>query len=263
MRKYFFIFKSEIMSHFQYVGNVFIGFIGYAIHIFIFLNLWKYIYSDPNELINGYSMNQMIWYVIITEIVWSLSNSRIFLRKIVEDVKSGNIAYNMNKPYSYIGYVLSDKLGSSFITGIVYAILGMLLGYLFMGSFPSLNILQIFLVIISCVLAIIISVLIVTTIGLLSFFIEDSNPFYWLYSKLILIVGVIFPIEYFPKAIQPILNYSPVYVISYAPAKLFVDFSYKIFFTALVSQIIYLFIAYFLCRYIYKKGEKKLNVNGG
>lgn len=263
MKKYFFIFKSELMSHFQYISDILIGFIGYIIHVFIFLNLWKYLYSDPNQLINGYSMNQMIWYVIITEIVWSICNSRAYVRKISNDVKTGNVAYNINKPYSYIGYVISDALGASVVKGVIYTILGILLGFIFIGSFPQLNFIQILLTLIIAIFAIIIGFLIATTIGLFSFFIEDASPFYWLYSKLILIVGVVFPIEYFPKFIQPVLTYSPVYVISYAPAKLFVDFKYSVFFMALFIQIIYVILISLLCNYIYKKGEKKLNVNGG
>ena len=67
MKKYLFIFKIEIMSNLQYLFNIFIGFIGYFFMLFIFLNLWKYIYSDPSEVINGYTMSQMVWYIIITE----------------------------------------------------------------------------------------------------------------------------------------------------------------------------------------------------
>ena len=69
MRKYIFIFKSQVMSNLQYILNILVGFIGYFIILYIFLNLWKYIYSNPSEVINGYTMNQMIWYVIITEIL--------------------------------------------------------------------------------------------------------------------------------------------------------------------------------------------------
>ena len=72
MRKYLYIFKTEIMSNLQYIFNILVGFIGYFIMLFIFLNLWNYIYDDPNQIINGYTKNQMIWYVIITEILWSI-----------------------------------------------------------------------------------------------------------------------------------------------------------------------------------------------
>ena len=37
------------MTNLQYAFDIFIGFISYCILIFIFLNLWQYIYSDPNE----------------------------------------------------------------------------------------------------------------------------------------------------------------------------------------------------------------------
>ena len=263
MRKYLFIYKSELMSELQYIFNIFADFIGYFIILFIFLNLWKYIYSDPSELINGYTMNQMIWYVIITEILWSVLRGRKYCKKIINDVKGGNIAYNINKPYNYIGYCLSTQLGSCTIKAIIYIMLGMLTGYMFLGSFPNLTVLSVISVLLTGILATIISTLLITFIGLFSFKIEDANPFYWVYSKLILVLGTIFPIEYFPEVVQPILKYSPIYVVSYGPAKLFVDFSIEEFISVLLAQIIYIFISYGLCAWIYKKGVKNLNVNGG
>ena len=103
----------------------------------------------------------------------------------------------------------------------------------------------------------------ITFIGLFSFYIEDSNPFYWMYSKLILVLGTLLPIEFFPKAIQPLLTYLPAYVVSYGPAKLFVDFSLSSGIRIIIAQLIYIFISYGLCLFIYKKGVKRLNVNGG
>lgn len=263
MRKYLFIFKSQVMTNLQYLFDIIMGFIGYFIILFIFLNLWKYIYSDPNEIINGYTMNQMIWYVIITEILWSILGGRKYCNKIVQDVKGGNIAYNVNKPYNYILYLLSTHLGDCFLKGIVYSILGMFTGILFLNSFPNLTILSVLLVIFTGILATVISTLFITFIGLFSFIIEDANPFYWMYSKFILVLGTIFPIEYFPSTIQPFLKYSPIYVVSYGPAKLFVSFSFNDFINIFLVQIIYIFISYMLCSIIYRKGVKKLNVNGG
>lgn len=263
MRKYLYIFKSELMSNLQYLFNIITSFISYSIILFILLNLWKYIYSNPNEVINGYTMNQMIWYVIITEILWSILGGRKLCRKICDDVRGGNIAYNINKPYSYIGYSLSSHLGAIIVKAIMYIILGMILGFIFLNSFPSLNILSIIAVLITGTLATIISTLLIISIGLISFFIEDANPFYWLYSKLILVVGTLFPIEYFPGFIQPILNISPIYVVCYGPAKLFVDFSLNNFITILLAQIIYIIISLLLCNLLYKKGVRNLNVNGG
>lgn len=263
MKKYLYIFKTELMTNLQYTFDILVGFISYIIMIFIFLNLWKYMYSDPNELINGYSMNQMIWYVIVTEILWMSLGGRKLCKKICTDVKSGNIAYNIIKPYNYVEYVLFNHLGVTTLKFVLITILGMILGFIFLGEFPNLTIISIIGTLISCILATVINILIITTIGLISFYIEDANPFYWLYSKLILVVGTIFPIEFFPKLLQPIFKFSPIYVVSYGPAKLFVDFSNSMFIEIIIIQIIYLIISFLLVHFIYKKGVKKLNVNGG
>jgi len=160
-------------------------------------------------------------------------------------------------------YCVSSHMGSFMIKFIIYVLLGMLMGFIFMGSFPNLNIFSIVGILISSIFATIISVFLILFIGLCSFIIEDANPFYWLYSKLILILGTIFPIEYFPLVLQPILKFSPIYVVSYGPAKLFVDFSLNEFVSVIVAQIIYIFIGYMICSLMYKKGVRKLNVNGG
>ena len=263
MKKYFFIYKSEIMSSLQYIANILINFMGYFMHIFIFFNLWNYIYSNPEELINGYSKNQMIWYIVITEVIWCVVGGRKLCNLISDDVKSGNISYNMNKPYSYVGYRLFSHLGEETIKFFIFIILGGIVGYLFLGEIPNLDFIQFAIVVISIIIAITIQTLCSILIGLLSFIIEDSNPLHWVYSKAVLILGTIFPIEFFPMAVQKIAKLSPIYVVSYGPAKIFVDFEIKTALNILVAQIIYLFIIYMLCMLMYNKGVKKINVNGG
>ena len=263
MKKYLYIFKSELMTNLQYTFDILVGFISYIIMIFIFLNLWKYIYSDPSEVIKGYTMNQMIWYVIVTEILWMSLGGRKLCKKICSDVRSGNISYNITKPYNYVEYSLFSHLGITTLKFVLITILGIILGLLFLHTFPNHTFLSVLGVLVSCFFATIINILLIVSIGLISFFIEDANPFYWLYSKLILVVGTIFPVEFFPQILQPIIKYSPIYVVSYGPAKLFVDFSTEKFIEIIVIQIIYLGIGFIIAHLFYKKGVKKLNVNGG
>ena len=99
--------------------------------------------------------------------------------------------------------------------------------------------------------------------GLISFFIEDASPFYWIYSKIILVIGTVFPIEFFPEVMKPFIKFSPIYAVSYGPARLFVNFNMNDFVSIMISQVLYLVIGFIICHLIYKKGVKKLNVNGG
>ena len=263
MRKYIYIYKSEIMSSLQYIINILFKLIGFIVLIFIFMNLWDYIYNDPSEIINGYSKNQMIWYVIITEIIWGATEGRKYCKKISNDVKGGNIAYMINKPYSYISYAISSHLGETTIRAFISIVVGFILGMIFLQEIPELSVLSVLIVLISGILAIIINSLLITFIGLISFIIEDSNPIFWLYSKMILILGTLFPIEFFPGVLGQIIRYSPIYVTCYGPAKLFVDFNWSSAVEILISQIVYIGIAWLLCYAMYRKGVRKLNVSGG
>lgn len=263
MRKYLFIIKSEVMSNLQYVGNLFIGFIAHFIMLFVLFNLYRYLYSNPNEVINGYTSNQMIWYVVFTEVIWAMNSGRKLCKKISKDVKTGNVIYNINKPYNYIGYALSSHIGAQFIKSLVYIVLSIILGLLFTGMFPNINVLELLIVSGLLLLAVLIGDLLVIAIGLLSFKIEDSNPVYWVYSKFILILGVLFPIEYFPEYVRPFIKYSPVYATTTGPATLFVDFNYSSAMLLFIMQILYLVLGILICLIMYKRGVKKLNVNGG
>ena len=263
MKKYFKILEYEIKSAFSYISNVFYEYIGFLIHIFIFLNLWKYIYSDSSSLIQGYSFTQMIWYVIITEILWSSLGGRRLVKDISKSIKSGDVVYNLTRPINYILYNLFSHLGLVLTRLILYFALGLITGYIFLGKFVQINIISLILLFITMILATIISLLTMILIGEISFFIEDANPIYWIYSKVILIFGTIFPMELFGKLIQKLLKYSPVYVLAYGPAKLFVHFNYIDFIKLFGFQILYIGIIYFIAIIIYKKGVRKLNVNGG
>ena len=98
---------------------------------------------------------------------------------------------------------------------------------------------------------------------MISFWIEDSTPFHWVYDKMILIIGTMFPIEMFPEFINPIIRCTPIFVVTYGPAKLLIDFSIENFVQIFIAQIIYLIISVAIIGILYNKGVKKLNVNGG
>ena len=205
----------------------------------------------------------MIWYVIVTEFLWMCMGGRRLCHKISEEVKTGGIAYKINKPYSYINYCLFNYLGDIFIKVVIYLVLFGLVGFIFVGHFPNINIISVIFILISLIFSMIISILMLTSLGLLAFFIEDSTPLYWVYSKIILVLGTIFPIEYFPNLLQKILKFTPVFVVCYGPAKLFVDFSYNKALIIIGAQVIYLVLMYLICNLIYRKGVKHINVNGG
>ena len=131
MKKYLYIYKATLIENLTYITNILIGFINFIVMMVIFLNLWEYMYFDSSQVINGYTMEQMIWYVLITETLWFGSRNKALTRQISQDIKSGNIAYNINKPYNYIFYIIAKHLGEITIKFIAFSILGTAIGILF------------------------------------------------------------------------------------------------------------------------------------
>lgn len=263
MKKYAVIYRSVLMENLQYAANVAMGFVSYFVFIFIFIQLWDYVYADPGQLIAGYTKEQMIWYVMITEMLWFGTRAAAVSRQAAMDIRGGNIAYQINKPYHYALYILSRYTGEWSVRLPMYALLSAVIGFLMVGGLPGFGLLAFLAAIPSVVLGITIHAVFKLTISLFSFWIEDSNPFQWLYDKLLLVVGTLFPIEIFPKALQPLFRLTPVYTVCYGPAKLIIDFSMEKWVEIIFAQLIYLAAGCALMFFIYGKGVKKLYVNGG
>lgn len=263
MRKYAVIYVSVLMENIQYAGHIAMGFISYFILIFVFINLWNYMYADPGELIAGYTKEQMIWYVMITEMLWFGARSTTITRQAAADIRGGNIVYLMNKPYHYTLYILARYTGEWCVQMPIYALLMVVTGTLLVGNIPNFMPVTLLAAIPCLILGITIHALFKLCISLLSFWIEDSNPFQWLYDKLILVVGTIFPIEIFPESLHALFKASPIYTVCYGPAKLIVDFSPEKCMEVLAAQLLYLLAGCGLMFFIYGKGVKRLYVNGG
>ena len=262
MKKYLNITRMVILEKSQYIYNQLFKMVSYALFIYIFLQLWKYIYGDSITLA-GYTLIQMIWYFSFTEIVFGGFLPRNIRKELSEEIRSGKIAYILNKPFNYILYVISKYFGEVIVNIFTYLIPGLIIAYLIVGPLNTFSLISIPFILIILLLAALILCLIYILISLLAFWIEENKPFFWIYEKLVLCLGVMFPIEVFPTYLQSFIRYSPIYVTIYAPSKIFVDFSYNKFFELLFYQFGYIIFLSAICILVYKRGVKRLNVNGG
>lgn len=263
MRKYAVIYRSVLMENLQYAVNIALGFISYFIFIFVLVNLWGYMYGEPGARIAGYTKEQMIWYVIITEMLHFSAQSQAVSGQVSADIRGGNIAYLMNKPYHYPFYILSRYTGEWSVRLPMYVTLAVSMGAAVAGPLPGFGLPALLASAVSIVLGITINGVFKLCISLISFWIEDASPFQWMYDKLILIVGILFPVEIFPEAVRPLLKLTPIYTVCYGPAKLAVDFHADAYFEILPAQLLYLAAGCGLMFFLYGKGVKKLYVNGG
>lgn len=260
--KYFYVFKISIANHLVYAGNFIIRNFFFVFIVYVMLLLWKSIYGEGQGLVAGLSLNQMIWYLIVTEVI-TLSRSNIF-SEVSEDIKKGNIAYLLNKPYHYIYYSLANALGEIGTRLLTNTIIALVIGFLYVGPLVQFNSRNLPLILLSILLGVLLNFFIYINLALTAFWLEENVAFMWIYSKLVFTLGgMLIPLELFPEWLESVARYLPFAYVAYGPARLTVSFSMTNLISTVSWQVGYLVVFTVLSTLIFRRGVKVLNVNGG
>ena len=260
VKKYFTTYSISVRNGLYYTGNVFGGSVFYVIVIYIFFSLWSVIYKD--SAIAGYTFTQMIWYICMAEVI-IMSTGGGWRSQISDDIKSGAIAYQLGRPYNYIWYQFANFMGSASIKMVIFTTIALVLGIILVGLPPVSSIVMLPFFIISVLLSIGLQFFILMSLALSAFFVEENRPFFFIYNKLILILGTFVPIEFFPQWMQSILRYMPFSLVAWAPSKMLVSFSMSHAMFAIPMQLGWLIIFIGIAMSVYKRGVKQIHVNGG
>jgi ABC-2 type transport system permease protein len=113
MLKYLAVLRIDARQQLAYRGEFLMRGIMIAMFMFIFVSLWSTVYTiGGQDELAGFRLSQVVWYLAMTETM-ILSGSRIF-DEISAAVKSGDLAYTLVRPYSYIGFQVAHSLGLTF-----------------------------------------------------------------------------------------------------------------------------------------------------
>lgn len=256
MRKYIEIFKYSVKTQIKFIVDYIVSLFSFAIHIFIFNELWDYILKGKQ--VAGYTREELIWYIIIAEFI-TYSAFKIY-KKIGEMVKNGTIANMLIRPVDFINYTIFENM-SVYIKASVNLIFTIICGIVLVGTIEISGLGLIFTCI-SCVIGIFIGILLQIFVGLISFFTEENNSFWLIVQKLSFFL-VFTPIEFYPEIVQKIFGLLPTTYFVYAPARIFTKFDFYSSLKLLGFEILSGLFIYGIIRIMYRIGVKKINVNGG
>jgi ABC-2 type transport system permease protein len=259
--KYTKIFTVTMSNTFTYAFDILLKTTFVLILLYILTHLWKAAYEHGSTRIEGYSLSDMLWYLMFTEaLVTSRGRPE---EKIDQEVKSGNIAYMLNKPYNYLLFQLSLWTGEFLPQLITNFFAGSILIY-FMAGPINFNFLTIVPLIITVIFATIMEFFIRMSIGLSAFWLEDVNMASFIYYKIIFVFGgMLIPLDFFPPLLKKIAVNLPFGFMVYEPAKLFIKFDWIHFLYVIKMQSIWILITGVICYFIYSRGLRRLNINGG
>ncbi|HQD81403.1 MAG TPA: hypothetical protein PK003_11290 [Bacillota bacterium] len=259
--KYLSIAGISFRSKAAYIMDVVAGSLFYALILFVFVQLWTTLADGGHFVIEGLGVRELVWYMVATEGVM-LGRARIE-QETDEEVKTGSIAYLINRPCHYVLFKLAVYWGDTLLRLITNAVVGSTVALIAVGplGFDLAHVLQ---VAVSTALALTLNFFMVMCISLAAFWVEDTMPFRWIYSKLMFVLGGLFaPMEMYPASVARLARALPFNYMLYAPARLFVRYDTALFWNTIAMQTGWIAVMAGLTFGLYGLGVKRINVNGG
>lgn len=266
IKSYLTFTKNTFQKNLSYRANAIIFFLGELMLLFVTFYLWKAIYrSSDSMIIKGFSLNEMIVYVLISFITSVIINSDIGY-SISREVKDGSIAINLIRPINYEKRMFFESLGNLMYSFIVVFFIGFILITIlqinYSGKFSVANII---LYIISILAGFIINFYYSYMFGLLSFKITNM----WGLTQIMnaisqLLSGALIPMVFFPSWIQGIFNFLPFSSMIYTPSMIYLGKLTNIEIIKAISiQILWIIILIIISRQMWKSLIKELSILGG
>lgn len=261
VNKYIEVLKVSFMTASAYAKELF-GSVGFLIIIlFILFFLWKAVFSLEKANFAGFTLQKIIWYVAATEAIM-LSGSRIRIR-IDEEIRSGNVANFLVKPFFYPMFLAFDSLGSSIFRFVIRMPVAFILAFIYTSKL-EFSFAGLVSYIILAVLGLFLDALITILIGLLAFYMEDTSPIYWIYNKLLFTIGgLLVPVDIMPEVVKNISKFFPTRFVLYNPAMSFVNFSSDFFLKSIFGSVICIVIVAIFTYIVFASASRRLSLNGG
>jgi ABC-2 type transport system permease protein len=260
--KYLAIANTRLMGSLIYERDVLMQSVFMLVALVTFVQLWTTTYAATNQaVVDGFRLSDLVWYLVITEVI-GLSTPRI-ADKIDLDVRSGDIAYALTRPYNYPLYYLAGFWGETLLRVPINALVGGAVALVAVGL-PPTSLSGVLAALVLGAGAITLKGMLGILIGLSAFWVEDTQPAEWIYNKFLLTIGGLFlPLELFPDWLASIARALPFASIAYAPARVFVLFAWPVFGPLLLTQLIWLGVCWLAITVVFDRATRRLVAHGG
>lgn len=204
-----------------------------------------------------------IWYLLLGCLLQYGRPEGLHCR-IEEDVRTGDIAYCLLRPVSYIGARLFESLGTFCVRlPVLLSCGGLWAFYLTNGELPSsFQALPVILVLLF--LAFILVSLGTIFVGLSALFLQDSIPLFWMVQKAEYILGgLFFPLIFYPDWLYQLAMCTPFGYVGYGVARLIYDFKWELALETGGMLLLWIIGGMSVLKVMYSLLMRKVTINGG
>lgn len=260
--KYWEVGRTNIRSRWAYIWDQLLSAWFMVVVMFVFVQLWKVTYaSQGTGALAGFTLPEVVWYLVATESI-ILSLPRIH-GTMESEVKDGDLAVRLNKPYNYLLFHYSSFLGDGILRLLTNFLMGGATAFILVGGFRfHWEALPLMLLVYAVTAAL--HFCYGASIGLAAFWMEDVAGLYFILDRAKwLLGGFLLPVELYPDMARKVVEVLPFRHMIAGPARLFVKFSWAGAGELLWSQLIWLAVFGLICAGVYRLGVRRVDVNGG
>lgn len=239
------------------------GLMNAFLYIFIFTSVWQTVAKESPGALGTWKGETLVSYAIISTLIKvSFGRNESLL---TNKIKSGDIVYDILKPYNFVMMYFADSFGVSLFQLFARAIPLLVFSLLFFGITPSVTTISLLKFFPVYCMSFILFILFGFMISSLAFFFTEVFSFMILYSALVtLMSGSVIPLNLFPEFLVEIISWSPFPYLYYYPTTVLIGtpiaMSYK---ELLLRYAVELIIVAIITFTVYFLGKRKLEFAGG
>jgi ABC-2 type transport system permease protein len=257
------VLRATVASRFAYLGEMLLRTTFLVLILYTFSQLWATTNRSNNvATITGFTVAQMIWYLVFTEAMIT-SGAPERDTEVDREVRSGDIAYRLIRPLAYPLYHLGAELGERLPRFVLNLAVGAGVALLVVGPVRLVP-LAVGAALVSALLAFLVDFVWRFSISLLSFWIEDTYGLHLLYRRfLMLLGGMLIPLEAYPEKVAAVLRMLPFQYLIYQPARIFVRGDLAAWPRVVLAQLIFAAVGMVPLLFVYRLGLRRVAAQGG
>lgn len=254
--------KKSFLMRSAYRADHLMGIVNTIVRIFIFWEIYRSLYGSRTQ-VDGISMK-----MVTTNFILSIGLGAVFFVRnfyLPEKIRDGSIANELLLPLSFRGRMLADNFGNVLFNGLYHFIPALIVASIIMGILPPANMMSFLFFVGSSLLG-------YGVLWTISFLVQVTS--FWLLNVWSLVTiknfllnilsGTMIPLWFLPDWMQKILDFTPFPSIYFTPVQIYLgQLSYKELFYKCMIQVVWIVVFVLLGDLLWKKGKKRLVVQGG
>lgn len=260
---YLYKLKLQMQVNLTYRFEVFAGILTRFILVVANIFLWKCVYAGQGD-IEGLGQNQMITYSVLSACLSVMFSCNV-QNTMNNDVRNGNIAVLLMKPYNLICAYFAEDIGTILVKTLNVAVPVLFLCMIIFPVSGPASLMVLPLVLVSYILGLLILWLLSALVGMFTFVTMELGNMGVVKDTIVIILsGSMIPIWFFPEAAESFLMKTPFPYTYQTPLGLYIGrIGIQEGIQQISIQIFWVFLFGMATVYTWRKVQDKVMIQGG